>query len=67
MLQVEEWFQEGHGISGGSKDLHRVSNHKPNGRVYLWNLPPVIADVALEECMKAIYKRTDALHIFLIP
>jgi hypothetical protein len=69
VLQVEEWFQEGHGILGGSKDLHRVwiPNHESNGRVYLWNLPPVIADVALEECMKAIHKRTDAFHIFLIP
>jgi hypothetical protein len=51
VLQVEEWFQEGHGILGGSKDSHRVwiPNHKPNGRVYLWNPPPVIADVAREE------------------
>lgn len=29
--------------------------------------PPVIADIALEEAMKAIHKRTDAYHIFLIP
>jgi hypothetical protein len=66
---VEEWFQEGYGILGGSKDSHRVwiPNHKPNGRVYLWNSPSVIADVALKECMKAIHKRTDAFHIFLIP
>jgi len=27
----------------------------------------VIADVALEECLKAVHKRTDAFHIFLIP
>ncbi len=69
VLQVEEWFQEGHGILEGSKDLHGVwiPHHEPNGRVYLWNPPPVIADVALKECMKAIHKRTDAFHIFLIP
>ena len=66
---MEKWFQEGHRILGGSKDSHGVwiPNHKPNGRVYLWNPPPVIADVALEECMKAIHKRTDTFHIFLIP
>ncbi len=29
--------------------------------------PSVIADVALEECLKAVHKRTDADHIFLIP
>jgi len=27
----------------------------------------VIADVALEECMKAVYKRTDDVHIFAVP
>jgi hypothetical protein len=27
----------------------------------------VIADVALEECAKAVHKRTDAYHVFLIP
>lgn len=69
ILKVEEWFQEGHGISGGEKGAHGVwiPRHAPNGRVYLWTPPPVIADVALEECMKAIHKRTDAFHIFLIP
>ena len=29
--------------------------------------PLVIADVALEECMKAVHKQTDAVHIFVIP
>ncbi len=57
VLQAEEWFQEGHGISGGSKDAHGVwiPTHELNGRVYLWNPPPV-ADVALEKCMKAVHK-----------
>ena len=27
----------------------------------------VIADVALEECLKAVHKRTDTYHIFVIP
>ena len=27
----------------------------------------MIADVALEECLKAVHKRTDAFHIFVIP
>ena len=69
VLKVEEWFQEGHGIMGGHKGAHNVwlPNHAENGRAYLWAPPPVIADVALEECMKAVHKRTDAFHIFLIP
>jgi hypothetical protein len=41
VLQVEEWFQEGHGISGGSKDLHGVwiPNHKPNRGLPLESAP----------------------------
>ena len=36
-------------------------------QVYIWSPPPVIADVALDECMKAVHKQTDAFHVFLIP
>jgi len=43
------------------------SNTRKNGKAYLWSPALVIADVALEECLKAIHKRTDAFHIFVIP
>ena len=68
-LLAEEWFVEGHGIIGGRKDENGIwiPNHAKNGQTYLWMPPPVIADVALEECMKAVHKRTDAVHIFAIP
>jgi hypothetical protein len=44
VLEVEEWFQEGHGIIGGYKDSHGVwiPRHAKNGRVYLWAPLPVI-------------------------
>ena len=69
ILEIGNWSDRGHGILGGSKDQHGVwiPNHAENGRVYLWTPPPVIADVALEECMKATHKRSDAFHTFLIP
>ena len=71
VFKVEEWFQEGHGIVGGYNGAHNVwlPKHAENGRAHLWAPPPVIAiaAVALEECMKAVHKRTDAFHIFLIP
>jgi hypothetical protein len=69
VLKPEEWFQEGHGIIGGKKDLSGlwIPCHAENGKVYILPLPHVVADVALEECAKAIHKRTDAYHIFLIP
>ena len=68
-LKPEEWFQEGHGIIGGEKDANGmwIPCHAGNGKAYIWTPPPVIADVALEECAKAVHKRTDAYHVFLIP
>jgi hypothetical protein len=68
-LTPQDWFFKGHVITGGYRDLRGmwIPHHAPNGRCYLWALPPVIADVALEEAMKAIHKRTDATHVFIIP
>ena len=69
VLSAEEWFQEGHGIIGGSRDSSGIwtPQHATDGKAYIWAPPPIIADVALEECAKAIHKRTDAYHVFLIP
>jgi hypothetical protein len=69
ILEIGGCFDRGHGILGGPNDQHGlwIPNHTENGRVYLWTPPPVIADVALEECMKVTHKRSDAFHIFLIP
>jgi hypothetical protein len=66
---VEEWFQEGHGIRGGERTYNGmwIPTHTPNGKAYVWAPLPIIADVALEECMKGVHKRTDAYHIVLIP
>ncbi len=35
--------------------------------MYLWSPSPIVADVALEECIKAVHKRMDLYYIFLIP
>ena len=69
VLVPKEWFHEGHGIVGSKKDSTGlwIPQHASGGKVYILTLPPIIADVALEECAKAIHKRTDAYHIFLIP
>ena len=69
VLTPDECFREGHGIVGGEKDSTGlwIPLHASNGKVYIWTPPPIIADVALEECAKAIHKWTDAYHIFLIP
>jgi hypothetical protein len=68
-LSVDDWFVGGHGIVGGTRDKHRVwlPSHAPNGQVYWWDPPPVIADIALEEAMTSRHKRSDATHIFTLP
>ena len=68
-LLPQHWFVEGHGITGGSKnqDGMWIPEHAANGRTYLWAPPPVIGDVALEECLKAVHKRSDAYHVIVLP
>ncbi len=68
-LQPEEWLIEGHGMTGGQRDLHGIwtPTHARNRKAYIWMPPPIIADVALEECLKAMHKHTDVYHVFLIP
>ncbi len=69
LLSVYEWFKEGHGITGGTREGGGIwtPHHATEGKAYVWAPPPIIANVGLEECAKAIQKRTDACHIFLIP
>ncbi len=68
-LRPEDWFIKGHGIVGGERYIHGVwiPTQAKNSRAYVWEPPPIIADVALEECLKSIHKQTDAYHVFLIP
>jgi hypothetical protein len=69
VLSSKEWFQEGHGITGGKRESRGIwiPHHAADGKAYIWLPLPVIVDIALEECAKAIHKRTDAYHVFLIP
>ena len=69
VLTTKEWFQEGHIITGGKEESKGmwIPRHAADGKAYIQVPPPIIADVALEECAKATHKRTDAYHIFLIP
>mmetsp|Transcript_11711 Transcript_11711/g.19385 ORF Transcript_11711/g.19385 Transcript_11711/m.19385 type:complete len:1450 (-) Transcript_11711:1434-5783(-) len=68
-LTPEEWFVEGHGIIGGELNDHGIWMPKHEGRfcTHLWAPPPAVAEVALEELLKARHKRTDTYHIVVIP
>ncbi len=54
-LQIDDLFVRGHGIVVGEKDKHEiwVPSHATNGWVYWWDPPPGMAEVVLEEALKA--------------
>ena len=68
-LTPEGWFEEGHGIVGGALDHNNVwmPTHGKGGRMFLWAPPPAVADVAMEEVLKARHKRPDTFHVMLVP
>ena len=57
-LSPEGWFDEGHGIVGGLLDDNSIwmPRYGKGERMFLWSPPPSIADVALEEVLKARHK-----------
>jgi hypothetical protein len=68
-LTPEGWYEEGHGITGGTLDSHKVwiPTHGDKNKLFLWAPQPLIADAALEELLKALHKRTDTFHVVLKP
>jgi hypothetical protein len=68
-LTPERWFEEGHGITGGVLDGHKVwmPVHEPKNQIFLWSLQPPVVDAALEQLLMAWHKRTDTFHVVLIP
>jgi hypothetical protein len=68
-LTPEQWFVEGHGISGGHLDSHGVwtPDHEGPGNIHLWAPQPAVADAVLEELLKARHKRTNTFHVIVIP
>ena len=68
-LSPDDWFETGHGISGGGKDKRGIwiPTHEPPGNCHLWTPPPAAADAALEQLLQARHKRTDTSHIVVIP
>ncbi len=54
-LTLEEWFKKGHGIMVDAIDKHGVwiLEHESRGKLHLWSPAPAVADVAMEELLKA--------------
>jgi hypothetical protein len=65
----EGWYEEGHGITRGVLDKHKVwiPTHGKKGQIFLWTSPPAMADAAIKELLKAWHKCTDTFHVVMIP
>jgi hypothetical protein len=66
-LSPDDWFERGHDVSGGSKDVKGFWRPKILPGTFIWTPPPAAASVALEELRKARIKRQDLLHVIVIP
>ena len=63
------WFEKGHGISGRSLDGNKIwiPSHCKKDQMFLLAPPLLVADAALEELLKSRHKRTDILHVVVLP
>ncbi len=54
-LSPEGWFEEGHGITGGEVDGHRIwiLTHCEGNQMFLWAPAPAVVDAAIEELLKS--------------
>ncbi len=68
-ITLEGWFEEGHGVTGGEPEAHKVwmPKHGPKGQMFLWAPQPPVADAALKQLLMAWHKCTDTFHVILLP
>ncbi len=68
-LTPKRWCKEGHGITKGTLGNHKVwiPVHEQKNQLHLWSPQPPVADAALENLLKARYKRTDTFHVMVVP
>ena len=66
-LSESDWFYRGHDIMGGFKNLDNVWIPNFESGVFIWSPAPAAGQFAIEQLREARNKRTDSLHIVLIP
>jgi hypothetical protein len=67
-LKIEDWYDKGHGLIGGSKDTYGVWMPTEMEEGWLiWDPPPAIADIAVEQLEESRHKRKHLNHIFVSP
>ncbi len=67
LLEPEGWFERGHDIIGGDKNVDDMWIPKYQNGCYIWSPPPAAAEVALEQLRQARHKRQSSCHVFVCP
>mmetsp|Transcript_20683 Transcript_20683/g.30301 ORF Transcript_20683/g.30301 Transcript_20683/m.30301 type:complete len:1268 (-) Transcript_20683:9637-13440(-) len=67
LLDPEGWFERGHDIGGGTRNVDNVwmPLYKPG--TYLWAPPPAAGRHVIEEVRQARHKRQSSSHIVMCP
>jgi hypothetical protein len=66
-LSIEDWFEKGHDVIGGERNVDGVWVPQTRTGHYVWAPPPCIAVQCLEELRKARHKRQKSSHVFVCP
>lgn len=68
-LTPMQWFIRGHDhlVNEFEINLDGVKLPKKKSGCFVWTPPPCLAEVALEELLKARHKRTSSHHLFIVP
>ena len=67
VLEPEGWFERGHDIIGGTKNIDGRWIPKYQSGNYIWAPAPAGAKFAAEQLRQARLKRLDSLHVFVCP
>ena len=66
-LKVEDWFWRAHDIVGGSLNSDGVWTPSYKAGIFVWLPAPAAGQVAIEQLREARNKRTNSLHVFVLP
>jgi hypothetical protein len=66
-LTVEDWFERGHDVIGGERNVDGIWVPRTATGSYVWAPPPCVAVQCLEELRRARHKRQNSAHIFVCP
>lgn len=68
VLNTDQWFDQGHGVSSGTLGFHRVwLPAESEDDWFVWHPAPSLGDIAMDELAESRHKRPNLSHIVLLP